>query len=317
MPITNVCVYGCGVIGSAWAVTFLIKGINVTVFVRHEEKVPANRADIDRALDFFAMPGIDVLSADQLADCKQRLRFTTDIETAVKDAQFIQENGPENIEEKHAIFEAIERFNTDAIIASSTSGLLISDIAAKAAYPERILGGHPYNPVYLIPLVELASGDKTSQKTLDDACEFYKAVGKEPVVLAKECPGFICNRIQMAVNREAQDLVYRGVCSVEDVDKAVTFGPGLRWALMGPHMIQELGGGKEGIRGIMTHIDTRPWYEDMATWTVVPDGYIDIACEGVKSELSKRSAKEGRTHDDLARFRDVGLVNLLKFHDKL
>lgn len=319
MIFNKVCVYGGGLIGSAWATNFLMKGVEVNLYDLKEELVQAAKDGVKQRLDFFAEPSIGVLTPEQVTDCMNRLHVTTDVKTAVEGVGFIQENGPENSAIKRSIIKAIEEHNSTAIIATSSSGLLISDIAAEAQHPERIIGGHPYNPVHLIPLVELARGEKTEQAAIDKACQFYKEVGKEPVVLQKECLGFICNRIQMALNRESYDLVYRGVCSVEDVDKAVTFGPGLRWGLMGPHLCGELGGGKGGIRGIMTHIGptTQAWLEDMAKWTRSPEDYVDIAEAGVAAELANRPAEQGNTHDSLERFRDEGLVNLLKFHGKL
>lgn len=315
----NVCVYGGGQIGGAWAAVFAKAGCNVVVYDLNDEAIAAGKAEIEKKLSFFAAPGVDALTQEQLKDALARVSYTTDVKTAVENAEFIQENGPENIKIKRSIIAAIEEFNSTAIIASSTSGLLISDIAAEAKHPERIVGGHPYNPVHLIPLVELAKGEKTSDETLQKAKEFYESIGKVPVILQKECLGFICNRIQMALNREAHDLVYRGVASVEDVDKAVVFGPGLRWGLLGPHLVQEMGGGKGGIRGIQTHIGptTEAWLEDMAKWTKSPEGYVDIAEAGVAEEMAHRQEFEGRDHDSVEQFMGRGLVTLLKFHHKL
>ncbi|MFZ7134253.1 MAG: 3-hydroxyacyl-CoA dehydrogenase family protein [Eubacteriales bacterium] len=312
-------VYGGGLIGSGWAVNFLIKGVSVIIYDLDDEKLAEAKDHVEKLLNFFAEAGIDVLTADQKAECIARVSYTADVKTAVTDAEFIQENGPENVTIKRSIINAIEQYNSTAIIASSTSGLLISDIAAEAEYPQRIVGGHPYNPVHLIPLVELAKGDKTSQETLDKACQFYKEIGKEPVVLQKECRGFICNRIQNALLREAEDLVYRGICTVEEVDKAVTFGPGLRWGLMGPHLVLELGGGEGGFRDGNARFGAaaEKWYEDMATWIKLPEGYVDTACEGIQVEMSNRTPREGQDQAGLERFRNQGLVQLLKFHGKL
>ena len=315
----NVCVYGGGQIGGAWAAVFAKAGCNVMVYDLNDAAIANAKEGIEKKLSFFAAPGVDALTKEQLADALARIQYTTDVKTAVENAEFIQENGPENAAIKRSIIAEIEKYNTTAIIASSTSGLLISDIAAEAKYPERIVGGHPYNPVHLIPLVELAKGEKTSDETLQKAKAFYDSVGKVAVILQKECLGFICNRIQIALNREAHDLVYRGVASVEDVDKAVVFGPGLRWGLLGPHLVQEMGGGKGGIRHIQTHIGptTEAWLEDMAKWTKSPEGYVDIAEAGVKEEMSHRQEFEGRDHDGVEEFMSKGLITLLKYHHKL
>ncbi len=232
MSIKNVTCFGTGLIGSAWGVNFLIKGVNVTLYDLDEGKLADAKARITSMLDFYKE--MKVLDDAQYADCQKRAKYTCDVKEAVKDAEFIQENGPENIAIKQSIIKTIEEYcRPDAIISSSTSGLLASDIAANAQHPERILGGHPYNPVHLIPLVELVKGKHTTQEVLDKAVAFYREMGKEPVVLSREVPGFICNRIQVAVNREAYELVLRGICTVEDVDKAVVFGPacaGASWA---------------------------------------------------------------------------------------
>ena len=318
MVFNNVTVYGGGLIGSGWAVSFITHGVNVKVFDVDKVQLQATEVRIKKALDFLSEPGINVLTEEQKQECLKRIAYTTDASVAVERADFIQENGPEKLATKQSIIKEIEKYNSTAIIASSTSGLLVTEIAKYARYPERIIGGHPFHPVYLVPLVELAKGQMTSQSAIDKAYQFYKEIGKEPIVLQKECKGFICNRLQNALNREAQDLVYRGVCTVEDVDKALTFGPGLRWALMGPHLILELAGGADGIRGCLTRYgNSEEMYLDMAKWTKRPEGYIDIACDGVKEELNNRSLNEGRDQEGLERFRDLGLINLLKFHGKI
>lgn len=319
MTFKKVCVYGSGTIGIGWAVQFALKGIDVVMYDVNEEKLAYALKEANDRLDFFSGEEINVLSKEERLICGKRISCTADIKTAVADVEFIQENGPESLEIKHSIISAIEEYNSNAIIASSTSGILVSNIAAGAKHPERIIGTHPYNPVYLIPLVEIAKGDNTAQETVDKTVRFYKEIGKEPIVLNKECPGFVCTRMQIALNREAHSLVYKGICSVEDVDKAVTFGSGLRWGLMGPHLIQELGGGPGGIRHQLKHIapTLKPWFEDMEKWTCSPPEYEDIAYEGVKEELAHRTPSEGQDQEGLKRFRDNGLVMLLKYHGKL
>jgi 3-hydroxyacyl-CoA dehydrogenase len=207
----------------------------------------------------------------------------------------------------------------DAIFASSTSGLLITEIARLSERPERCLGAHPYNPPHLIPLVEINKGEKTSEETVQRTCAFYESLGKAPVVLRKEALGFIANRLAMALYREAIDLVVRGVCSVEDIDKAVNFGPGLRYALMGPNLIYQLGGGQGGIQGLFKHTggSVELWWEDMATWKKWPPGWYEMAQEGVNRQMANRSPGQGRTNEEIARWRDDGLIEILKFLKKL
>lgn len=298
-------VYGGGLIGSGWALCFLMHGVNVTVYDLDDQKLEDTRSNIENGLNFFMKPGIEVLTQKQKEECLARISYTHDVRAAVENAGFIQENGPEKLTVKQSIIEAIEEFNSTAIIASSTSGLLITDIAAKAKYPQRIIAGHPFNPVHIVPLVELAKGENTSQEAIDKAYAFYKEVGKEPVVLLKECKGFIANSVQNAIYNESLDLVSRGVCTVEDLDKAVTFGPGVRWGLMGPYMVLELAGGKGGIRARMTKYDNT-------------DKNIDVEkiCQGVYSEFANRTPKQGKDHGGLERFRDEGLIEFLKYHGK-
>lgn len=202
--------------------------------------------------------------------------------------------------------------------ASSTSGLLISDIAAKAAHPERCVGAHPYNPPHLIPLVELTSGDKTDPALLRLAYDFYQSIGKEAVLLRRECPGFIANRLQLALYREVQDLVMRGVCSVEDADKALVYGPGLRWAIFGHNMIMQLGnpGGLTGMVNMLGNSGDR-WLADMASWTHQPDNWAEVAQPGVDEEMKHFPDHIGHTNEACAAYRDQMLIELLKLHKKL
>ena len=310
--------FGTGLIGVGWGVDFLKGGCEVTFYDIDQEKLDAARGGVKSILSFLSFKGL--ITEEQVQDCLSRAHYTADVAEAVAKAELIQENGPENLELKHEIIKAIEAHcPADAIIASSTSGLLISDIAAKATHPERIIGGHPYNPVYVMPLVEISKGEKTEQRYADMAKAFYTELGKEPVILNKESLGFICNRIQIAVLREAYDLVHRGVCSVEDVDKAVTFGVGLRWAILGPHLINQLGGGAEGFKGLYNRLSgtVNLWLEDMATWTKCPEDYPDIAVEGIAAEMANRAPGTGQNALELGAYLNNGILELLRFHGKI
>jgi 3-hydroxyacyl-CoA dehydrogenase len=248
------------------------------------------------------------------------VKYTTNIAEALKDVQFIQECALERYETKQSLLAEVDKYAPkDAVFASSTSGLLITEIAKGSKHPERCLGAHPYNPPHLIPLVEIGKGDRTSEETVRKTCDFYTSLGKEPIVLRKEARGFIANRLSVALYREAVDLVMRGVCSIEDVDKAVNFGPGLRYALMGPNLIYQLGGGPYGLTGIMTHIGptVEAWWADMADWKKWPAGWLEKAQEGVNQEMANRSPEQGRTNAEIVRWRDDGLVELLKFLKKI
>lgn len=310
--------YGTGVIGTAWGAVFLKGGCDVTFFDIGEEQLQATKTSLEGVLAFFRSQGM--MTPEQCLDAIQRTHYTTDPARAVGEAEFIQENCPESVELKQKVLATIEaNCPADAIIASSTSGLLISDIAAKAVHPERVIGGHPYNPVYVMPLVEISQSEKTSPDVVAKARAFYTEMGKEPVVMNKECPGFICNRIQVAVAREAYDLVYRGVCSVEDVDKAIVYGVGLRWAILGPHLVSHLGGGAGGFRGLNKHIGpaTKVWLEDMAKWTETPEDYMDIAEKGIAEEMANREPGKGQTIQELGAYLNNGVMAVLKYHGKL
>ena len=216
--------------------------------------------------------------------------------------------------------EEMEKYtSSETIIASSTSGLLVSEIAKNAKHPERFIGAHPYNPPHLIPLVELTKGDKTDPKVVEVAKEFYQLIDKEPVVLQKEALGFICNRIQMAVYREVCNLVMKGVCTIEDADKAVTYGPGLRWAIMGPSLVFELGGGEGHIDGLMKHLNPSIslWLHDMADFKDFPEEFPEIARKGVEEALENRPKEIGNDDASLAEYRDKMLISILKLHNKL
>ena len=181
------------------------------------------------------------------------------------------------------------------------------------------MGGHPYNPPHLIPLVEITKGDKTAPEVVETAYAFYQRMGKEPVILHKESMGFIANRLQAALNRELVDLVMRGVCSVEDVDKACTFGPGLRWGIMGQTLIAHLGGGEKGIKGMieLTQSSSRAMNGSLANWSEMPEGWADAAQKGVLAAIAHRTPEQGRDLPSLIAYRDHMLVELLKLHKKL
>ncbi|HOK05661.1 MAG TPA: 3-hydroxyacyl-CoA dehydrogenase family protein [Syntrophales bacterium] len=316
--IEKIAVLGGGLIGAGWAVNFLWKGYPTAVYDVSEEALEAARKRVSGSFDYLAAKGI--VSADQARVAMGLARYTTDIAAALKDADLIQEAAPERYEVKRDLLAQVDRFaKEEAVFASSTSGLLISRIAEGSKHPERCLGAHPYNPPYLIPLVEISKGEKTAEEYLQRAYDFYRALGKEPIILRKEALGFIANRISVALYREAVDLVWRGVCSVADVDKAVTFGPGLRLALMGPNLIYQLGGGQYGVKGILHHIGptVEDWWADMADWKKWPEGWGDMAQEGVLKEMEERPASQGRTPEEIARWRDDGLITLLRFHGKI
>lgn len=317
----NVVVYGTGLIGSSWATIFALRGKNVCMYDINEESLKLAYERLESNLSFLAEE--NVIKHSEIEQIKSKVTSTLNAQEALKDAEFIQENGPENCEIKQTIIANIENFApVDVVIATSTSGLLVSNIAAKAKHPERIVGAHPYNPPHLIPLVELCKGEKTEDKYLQEAYNFYKEANREPVIMKKEAPGFIANRLQIAVIREAIELVLRGVCTIEDVDKACLFGPGLRWGILGPMTNMQLAAGPYGVKGALLHLgpSTETWLKDMAKWDEYPGGidYCAQVCQkGMDEELKNRSEYFGKDNEGIEKFRDKNLIKLLKEHKKI
>lgn len=316
--IKTVSCIGAGVIGYSWVLYFSLKKLDVTVYDISEESLELAKKRVHDSLNSLIKN--EVVNEMEGKEIEQGILYTTSVEEAVKDAQFIVESVPEDYDIKRNIVKEIESFTSDeTIIASSTSGLLITEIAKDAKHPERFIGAHPYNPPHLIPLVEITKGEKTSESVVTTAKEFYSSIGKEPVVLQKEALGFICNRIQMALYREVCDLVSRGVCSVEDADKAVTYGPGLRWGIMGPSLVFQLGGGENGIQGLLKHLgpSINLWLEDMADFKEFPEEFGSLVQAGVDEEIKNRPPEIGNDDASLAEYRDKMLIEMLKLHNKL
>jgi 3-hydroxyacyl-CoA dehydrogenase len=229
-----------------------------------------------------------------------------ELSKAVQDVVFVQESVYENYEVKSAVFEAIDRYAPrHALIATSSSGLSISRIQEAARYPDRCLAGHPFNPPHLIPLVELAPGEKTAKETVEAARRFYEGVGKMPVILNRAVPGYLANRMSAALWREAINLILDGVASVEDVDRAISLGPGLRWAVMGPHLIYHLGGGEGGIRYHVEHLRAakEEIWRDLNDWQDLPPE----TAKALEQGLPEMAALERLTQK-----RDEILVRILK-----
>lgn len=308
---------GGGVIGSSWTLLFAMRGLKVWQYDINQEQIDNCVKNVERSIE--SLLEFRAIQADQADAIKSRISYTTSIAEAVKDAQFIQENGPERLPVKQSILAEIEAAApADAIYASSSSGLLISDVTANAVHPERCVGGHPYNPPHLIPLVEITYSDKTDQGSVRLAKAFYQSIGKEAVVLNRECPGYIANRLQLAVYREMIDLVMRGVCTAEDADKALTYGPGIRWAIFGHNMIMQLGN-PGGLKGMMAMLGAGGdvWLADMADWKHMPnEEYGEIAQASVDEMMKNFPDEVGHTNPEIAKYRDRMLIEILKLHKK-
>jgi carnitine 3-dehydrogenase len=268
----TVAVVGTGVIGASWAALFLAHGLDVVATDPAPGAEERLRADV--AATGIAEP--------------DRLTFVPDVAEAVADADFVQENGPEREDVKHAVFAALDAAaRPDVVLASSSSGMLPSAIAkACSLHPERVLVGHPFNPPHLLPLVEVVPGEKTDEAAVDQAMAFYTALGKKPIRLRHELPGHVANRLQAALWREAYSLVDRGVATVADIDTAISNGPGLRWAVLGPFAGQHLSGGPGGIAHVLEHLGppTEAWWRDMGDPSLTPE-LVDKIVAGVDEEL--------------------------------
>jgi carnitine 3-dehydrogenase len=316
--IKKVSCIGSGVIGYSFALSFALNGLDVWVYDISSKAIGLAKTRVKDSLK----PLIEhqVIKKEDVESIIGRIHYTMDIKAAVENSYFIQESGPEHYEVKWEIIENIEKYAPkDAIIASSTSGLLITEIAKNSKHPERFVGAHPYNPPHLIPLIEITKGEKTTDENVEKAKDFFTSIGKVPVVLQREALGFICNRLQMALYREVCELVMRGVCTVEDADKAVTYGPGIRWGIMGPSLIFQLGGGTVGVDGLMNHLHDSIdlWLNDMADWKEFPEDWPKIAREGVEESLKNRPKEIGNDEKSLEKYRDDMLIEILKLHKKL
>lgn len=309
---------GGGVIGSSWTLLFAMKGIEVCQYDINDEQIENCKKNIER--NIASLVEFGAIKEEDIEKIHERISYTTKISEAVDGVQFIQENGPERLNLKQSILAEIEAYAPcEAIYASSSSGLLISDITAQAKYPNRCVGGHPYNPPHLIPLVEITYGEHTDMENVELAKAFYQSIGKEAVILNKECPGYIANRLQLAVYREMIDLVMRGICTAEDADKALVYGPGIRWAIFGHNMIMQLGN-PGGLKGMMAMLGTGgdAWLADMADWKHMPnETYGEIAQASVDEMMKNFPDEIGHTNPEIAKYRDKMLIEILKLHKKL
>jgi len=291
--IKQVACIGSGLVGQGWAAQFAVNGYNVIMQDLTEEKLREAKERVSHHIRTLIDAGLVDADPEESID---RLTSTTSLEEALKEADFVIESVFESLDVKCPLYAEMDKIaSKDVVISSSTSGFMMTDIARDMKHhPERAIVAHPWNPVHLVPLVELSPGEKTSQETVDLTYKLMEDIHKVPVVLKKEVPGFIANRISAALWREALHLVDQGVASVEDVDKAIRAGPGIRWAIMGPYMTYHLGGGKGGIEYLMRHIGVSKaeWLKTMAKWTEMPETVIQKAIDGVDDMVGDKPLEE-------------------------
>lgn len=297
-----VAVVATGVIGASWAAYFLARGLDVDAW----DPSPGAQERLRTAVAAHW----EALSRQGLADGahRDRLRWHDRLEGALAQADFVQESGPERLDFKVDLFRRMDAAApAHAILASSTSGLAVTDIQQACMQPERVVLGHPFNPPHLIPLVEVGGGRRTAPEAVAQAMAFYAHVGKRPIHVRREIKGHIANRLQAALWREAFHLVNEGVASVSDIDTAIAQGPGLRWALMGPFMNLHLSGGDGGIEHLLAHLGgpIEDWWRDLGAPSM--DAALQHrVVDGVAQALGTRQVAE------LARARDALLIDLLR-----
>ena len=301
-PIRRVAIVGTGVIGSGWAARFLAHGLDVTA------SDPAPGAE-QRLRDSVAnaWPALTRVGLAPGADLG-RLHFVADVAACVRDADFVQESAPENDALKRRILAEIDAAAApDVIIASSSSGLLPSSIQSDCRHPDRVVIGHPFNPVYLLPLVEVLGGDKSKAAAIEGAIAFYETVSMRPLKVRTEVPGYISDRLQEALWRELLHMVAEGVATTAEIDDAIRFGPGLRWAFMGTCLTFHLAGGDQGMRHMLAQFGPAlqlPWTKLVAP--PLTETLIDRMVEGTQAQAAGRSVKE------LERYRDDALISIME-----
>ncbi|WP_298717645.1 3-hydroxyacyl-CoA dehydrogenase NAD-binding domain-containing protein [uncultured Oceanisphaera sp.] len=256
--VTKAGVLGTGVIGGAWALHFLRMGMDVVAY----DPGPNAREKLLAMVEQI-WPTMQKLGLREGAS-PSRLRFADSLEELVNSVEVIQESTPENLNAKRGLFAELDRLAPpDVVIISSTSGFAMTDMAVEVQQQaDRFVVGHPFNPPYLVPFCEVCGGERTSQDVVDWTAAFYEAIEKQVAKMDKELPGFIGNRLQEALWREALHMVANNECSVEDIDKAIAYGPGLRWAIMGHCLTYHLGGGQGGMAHLLDHFEEslkEPW----------------------------------------------------------
>ena len=304
--VRRVAIVGAGVIGAGWAAHFLRMGLEVTAW----DPAPG-AAERLSCLVAAAWPALERLGLRDGAS-PGRLHFSGSLAAAVAQAGFVQESAPEVLAAKVALLAELDEVTPpDVVIGSSTSGFLMTDLAAGTVHPGRFLVGHPFNPPYLIPLVEVVGGRDTDPAAVAWAEKFYAAAGKVCLTMTKEVPGFVGNRLQEALWREALHMIDSGEATVRQIDDAITYGPGLRWAQMGPMLTFHLAGGQGGMARMLDHFGPallEPW-----TRLIAPEltpRLRDMVVGGVGEAVGQVPVHE------LERRRDAFLTDLLLLLDK-
>lgn len=301
-PIHRIAIVGTGVIGASWAAQYLARGFDVVATDPAPNAEVKLRKYVDEAWGQLESVGLSPGAT------RGRLTFTPDMKAALAGADLVQENAPERPEFKMKLFADMDDSTpVDSLIASSSSGITPSVMQSKCKRPERVLVGHPFNPPHIIPLVEVVGGVKTAPAAIKQAMAFYAAIGKKPIQLKKELPGHVANRLQAALYREMLYLIEQEVLSVEDTDVAVSYGPGLRWGVMGQSLQWHLGGGEGGIKHFMDHLmePLAGMMKVLGTPNINPP-LKQTVVDGVLREAA------GRSVDQLAKKENEVIIGLLR-----
>ncbi|KAG4424661.1 hypothetical protein IFR04_002194 [Cadophora malorum] len=308
--IRTVAVIGCGSIGASWAALFAHHGLKTTVYdpnplaERTLRTIEAEASKVFASLD----QNNTSTTADEPSITPSPITFTTSLSTGLLNADFIQENGPENLSIKSTLLTQIDALLPPHIpILTSTSGLTCSSLSPALQHPSRLAVGHPFNPPHLIPLVEVVGSPQTSPETIATAMAFYTSLGKKPIHLQKEIPGHVANRLQAALFREILHLVENDVATVSDIETAMEYGPGLRWGVMGPSTLFHLGGGSEGGAEHFSKHILRPMMGWCAEETPVLGEELREKWVRQTGEVVAKEEFGG-----LCRRRDEGIVGILK-----
>ena len=300
--IGTLAVIGTGVIGAGWAVRALAHGRDVVAW----DPAPGWQAGLRAAVE-NAWPALEELGLHAGAS-QDRLHCADSLGEACEAADFVQENAPEQMELKRSLHSGLDAATADhVVIASSTSGLLPTEMQSRCRHPERLVVGHPFNPVYLLPLVEVLGGKRTASQSIDRAMAFYTDIGMHPLRVRKEIEGFLSDRLQEALWRELLHLVNDDVASTEELDAAIVYGPGLRWACMGTCLAFHMAGGEQGMHHFMKQFGPAlklPWTRLEAP--ELTDELIGKMAAGTRQQAA------GRTVRELERLRDECLIAIMR-----
>jgi carnitine 3-dehydrogenase len=304
--IKNIAVIGIGVIGTGWIIRFLYNQKKIKVYDPNLEQKKNLLKEIKRV-----EPALRKIYKKKINLSKQ-LEFSDSLEEAVQNADLIQENAPENETLKKNLIKEISQYSKiNSIIASSSSGLLPSKIQSKCKNPKRLIIAHPFNPVYLLPLVELVAGKQTDKKFINKANMFYSNIGMKTLILKKELPGYLSDRLQESMWRESLHIINEGYASTQDLDDAIIYGPGLRWSLMGTFLTFHLAGGKMG----MAHMLEQFGPALKLPWTKLKAPALNSKLKNKIINGTKKQSKN-RSVENLSNLRDNFLIDLQKLLSK-